>query len=82
MIQQKEALAQKVQLYSSCLQYFKSGFSVLPHSYFQAQAARVLKQNTAQKHVEIVQQKAVVVEETLAKDIEELNEIVSNGWVS
>ena len=82
MTQQKEALVQKVQNYWSCLQYLHSGFSVLLHSNFQAEAARVLKQNAAVKNVQIVQKKATVVEEALTKDMEALNEIVTNGWVS
>jgi hypothetical protein len=55
---------------------------VLLHSNSQAEAARVVKQNAAVKNVQIVQQKAAVVQEVLAKDVEDLNEIVSNGWVS
>ena len=61
---------------------FHSGFSVLLHSYFQAQAARVVKEKAAIKNVQIVQKKTTVVEEELAKNMEELNEVVSNGWVS
>jgi hypothetical protein len=55
---------------------------VLLHSFFQAQAARVVKEKAAIKNVQIVQKKTTVVEEELAKNMEELNEVVSNGWVS
>jgi len=61
---------------------FLSEFSVLLHSFFQAQAARVVKEKAAIKNVQIVQKKTTVVEEELAKNMEELNEVVSNGWVS
>jgi hypothetical protein len=55
---------------------------VLLHSFFQAQAARAVKEKVAIKNVDIAHQKKAIVEDQLAKDIEELNEVVSNGWVS
>jgi hypothetical protein len=55
---------------------------VLLHSFFQAQAARAVKEKVAIKNVELIIQKKTVVEDQLAKDIEALNDVVSNGWVS
>ncbi len=48
----------------------------------QSQATQALKEKIEEKRQAMAQEKENVLEQAFVKDVEALNEIVKNGWVS